>query len=95
MTDMYGPTPEEMKVGETYKVVEDKEHGGIRLEKVESEDSGSKEEELFDIEFQLSPIRFYIANIQAFKAGMTFDRWICHTIEELLDQIYKDGPAKY
>jgi hypothetical protein len=63
-------------------------------EKVESNEP-VKEEELFDVQFQLSPIRFHIACIQAHKAGVTFDQWIANMVEEALDQIYQEGPAKF
>lgn len=93
MVELLGPSPEEMKAGEIYKVVEDKEQKGYRLEKVESQES--EKTELFDVEFQLTPIRFHMACIQAFKVGLTYDRWIASTVEELIDQIYDDGPSKY
>ena len=40
MTDMHGAAPEDMKPGQVYRVEKDKEHGGIRLEKVESSQKG-------------------------------------------------------
>ena len=95
MTDLSGPAPEEMQVGEKYEVVRDKKHGGLRLEKAGSKSPREAKPDYYDVEFQLGPLHFFTACIQAYKEGLTYDRWIKRTITDMLDQIYHDGPAKY
>ncbi|HJS83180.1 MAG TPA: hypothetical protein VJ742_10150 [Nitrososphaera sp.] len=94
MVDMYGPTPEEMKVGEIYRVVQDGEK--LRLEKVDGNTVITMPQNL----------RKVIA-IEAILADMTLEQAIVDDLKDLIkvrlegdpfyhewiEQIYNKGEA--
>jgi len=82
MTDLIGPSPEEMKPGELYRVIEGNERRGYKLEKVEGKGNL--------VVVDLPPNIAYLLRIYAFILEDTLEGMILQELEQSVEN-WKDG----